>query len=86
MLKQEVMVINESGLHARPATMLIRKASKYKSNIMIKKGNAQVNAKSILGLFGLGICKGEIIELQVDGEDEKLALEELVKYISELNE
>ncbi|MGL4910898.1 MAG: HPr family phosphocarrier protein, partial [Romboutsia sp.] len=66
--------------------MLIKKASKYKSNIMIQKDNAQVNAKSILGLFGLGICKGETIEIQVDGEDEEVALVELVKYISELNE
>lgn len=86
MIKQKVTIINESGLHARPATMLIRKASKYKSNIMIQKDSSQVNAKSILGLFGLGICKGETIEIQVDGEDEKEALEGLVKYIRELNE
>lgn len=86
MVKQEVTIVNESGLHARPATMLIRKASKYKSNITIIKGSAQVSAKSILGLFSLGVCKGETIIIQAEGEDEQLAVDELVKYISELNE
>ncbi|MCR8743992.1 HPr family phosphocarrier protein [Romboutsia lituseburensis] len=86
MVKQEVTIVNESGLHARPATMLIRKASKYKSNITIIKGSAQVSAKSILGLFSLGVCKGETIIIQAEGEDEQLAVNELAKYISELNE
>ncbi|MGL5314274.1 MAG: HPr family phosphocarrier protein [Peptostreptococcaceae bacterium] len=86
MLIKEITIQNEIGLHDRLATMLIRKASKYKSEIMITKGKAKMNAKSVLGLCCLGIGKGDTIEIEVSGEDEEIAMREIVEYILNLND
>ncbi len=83
MIRKEIVICNQNGLHERFATALIKKASKYKSEITICKGKAKINAKSILGLFSIGINLGDIIELEIDGEDEELASEELVKYLTQ---
>lgn len=85
MLVKEITIENEIGLHDRLATMLIRKASKYKSEIMISKGKAKMNAKSVLGLCCLGIGKGDTIEIEVCGEDEEVAMREIIEYILNLN-
>ena len=86
MIVKEITIQNEIGLHDRLATMLIRKASKYKSEIMITKGKAKMNAKSVLGLCCLGIGKGDTIEIEVSGVDEELAMRDVIEYILNLTE
>lgn len=85
MIVKTVTVENEIGLHDRLATMLIRKASKYKSEILITKGKARMNAKSVLGLCCLGIGKGDTIKIEISGVDEEEAMAEILDYILGLN-
>ena len=74
MMTQEVTITNNVGLHARPATFFIQKATSYKSSIWIEKDDRSVNAKSLLGVLSLGIVSGMTISLTADGPDEAEAL------------
>ena len=82
MIIREVMINNQVGLHARPATFFIQKANEFKSSIWIEKEDRRVNAKSLLGVLSLGIVKGTAINLIVDGSDEAEALETLTELIN----
>lgn len=68
-------------MESKPAAMFIQKASNYKSNVWIEKGERKANAKSLLGLLSLGIGKGSKIMLIAEGEDEAEALNELENYL-----
>lgn len=81
MVSKQITIANETGVHDRLATGLIKKASTYKSEVLITKGKSKMNAKSILGLCCLGIGKGDTIEIEVNGIDEEKALEEIIEYI-----
>ena len=81
MVKKDVVVTNNIGLHARPATFFIQKANTYKSSIWVEKDDYKVNAKSLLGVLSLGIAKGMNITLIADGQDEEKAVNDLVELI-----
>ena len=81
MLSKTIVVQNQVGLHARPATFFIQKANEFKSSIWIEKEQRKVNAKSLLGVLSLGITKGTEIEIIVDGVDEEEALNALETLI-----
>jgi phosphocarrier protein len=81
MYVKEVLVKNESGLHARPATFFIQKANEYKSSIWVEKDERKVNAKSLLGVLSLGIVGGTTVKIFADGTDEIDAVEGLVALI-----
>ena len=83
MVEKKVEVINKFGLHARPAVMLVQKASKFKSEIRLQKGELEVNAKSILSVMALAAEKGSFVIIEAEGEDEALAVEELTKLFEE---
>ncbi|WP_018963690.1 HPr family phosphocarrier protein [Coprothermobacter platensis] len=74
MLTKKFVVENEVGLHARPASLFVETANKFKSSVFVKKDGTVVNAKSILGILSLGAEKGAELEVAVDGEDEEAAL------------
>lgn len=74
-------VINQVGLHARPATFLIQKANEYKCSLWIEKEERRVNAKSLLGVLSLGIAKGTEINIIGDGVDEQEAVDALCSLI-----
>lgn len=82
MYAQNVTIINKSGLHARPASMFVQAASKFKSNIMVKKGDKKLSAKSLIGILSLGISANTEIEVTAEGPDEKEAVEALVNLIN----
>ncbi len=82
MFVKEVVVQNQVGLHARPATFFIQKANEYKSSIWVEKDERKVNAKSLLGVLSLGITKGISISIIADGPDEEDAVAELVSLVS----
>ena len=82
MLSREVTIVNDVGLHARPATFFIQKANTYKASIWIEKEDRRVNAKSLLGVLSMGIVKGTDITLIADGVDESDALNGLEQLIT----
>ena len=62
-VKKDVLVQNQVGLHARPATFFIQKANEFKSSIWVEKDERRVNAKSLLGVLSLGIVGGTSIDM-----------------------
>lgn len=81
MCVKDVVVQNQVGLHARPATFFIQKANEFKSSIWVEKDERRVNAKSLLGVLSLGIVGGTDIRIIADGVDEQLAVDSLVRLI-----
>ncbi|MEE1014334.1 MAG: HPr family phosphocarrier protein [Clostridia bacterium] len=82
MYMKEVVIQNQVGLHARPATFFIQKANEYKSSIWVEKDSRRVNAKSLLGVLSLGITKGLSITIIAEGTDEEQAVNDLVELVS----
>ena len=81
MCVKEVIVQNQVGLHARPATFFIQKANEFKSSIWVEKEERRVNAKSLLGVLSLGIVGGTKIDIIADGSDEQEAVDSLVALV-----
>jgi multiphosphoryl transfer protein len=74
-------VINETGIHARPASMIFQIASKYQSKVELKKDEKIINAKSIIAILGLAVKFNDAIEVVAVGEDSNQAVEEIKKAI-----
>ena len=81
MVKKEMTITNNIGLHARPATFFIQKANTFKSSIWIEKDERRVNAKSLLGVISLGVKKDMKLILIAEGADEQEAVEKLAEMI-----
>ena len=81
MFVKDVVVQNQVGLHARPATFFIQKANEFKSSIWVEKEERRVNAKSLLGVLSLGIVGGTSIRIIADGTDEQIAVDSLVSLV-----
>ncbi len=82
MIRIEVEIKNRTGLHTRPAAMLVKLASKFKSDFFIEKNGVEINGKSIISVMSLAAEQGSKLILKFDGEDE----EEAAKAIVELFE
>lgn len=82
MISREVLISNNIGLHARPATFFIQKANSYKCSIWVEKEERRVNAKSLLGVLSLGIVKGMTITVMADGPDENEAVDGLIDLVN----
>ena len=81
MISKEVVIDNQVGLHARPATFFIQKANEFKSSIWVEKEERRVNAKSLLGILSLGIVGGTSIRIIADGADEQEAVTGLIELV-----
>ena len=79
MIKEKVILQNETGLHARPAGELAKLAATFKCDINLNVNGKTVSAKSILGIMSLGIKANSEIEIECDGEDENTAMAEILK-------
>ena len=82
MVKREIEIVNELGLHASPAAKLVRLAAQFESEVFITYANTKINAKSIMGVMMLAVEKGGRITIEVEGEDENELLQELLYLIS----
>lgn len=82
MYRKDVKVVNEVGLHARPATFFIMLANEFKSSIWVEKEERRVNGKQLVSILALGIVGGNVIRIMADGPDEKKAVDELVDLIA----
>ncbi len=81
MYSKEIVVQNQVGLHARPATFFIQKANEFSSGIWISKDERKVNAKSLLGVLSLGVTRGTSITILAEGADEESAVNELADLV-----
>ena len=79
MIEKTVKVINRAGIHARPSALLVQTTKNFSSNIYIEKDSDRINAKSIMGIITLGAAYGVELKIITDGEDEKEALDALLK-------
>lgn len=87
MKELSIAIPNETGLHARPASLFVKVAQKYSSKIEIRTAEMKANAKSILGVISLGAVKGTNVVITFDGEDEDSAYEEVFDlFKNNLNE
>ena len=86
MLKKTVTIQNPTGMHARPASLFVQKATGFPCDVNIIKGTKTVNGKSIMGLMSLAIAKGDQITLETNGEREQEALDELAKVLEAVHE
>ena len=86
MIAKEVTVKNSSGLHARPATLLVKKASSFKSDVSIEYNGKKANVKSLIGVLSLAVTKDAVIKVVASGDDEALAVEEISKLIENLED
>lgn len=83
MQERTYKITAETGVHARPATMLVNKAGQYESDIEIRYNEKNVNLKSIMGVMSLGIPQGAEITITADGSDEVEAIEGIEEVIKE---
>jgi phosphocarrier protein len=74
MAEKNFKVVAETGIHARPATLLVQAASKFDSEIQLEYKEKKVNLKSIMGVMSLGIGQGADIKIIAEGSDEADAL------------
>ena len=80
-MEKKVKIQNETGIHARPASMLVEEASGYEAAIKIVYDGQEVNAKSIMGVMSLGISQDVEIVVQAEGGDAEEAVNAIVELI-----
>lgn len=80
----KIIIKNETGLHARPASRFVQKASEFEAKIKLIRESTEVNAKSIMGVMSLGAEKGTEVTLKAEGMDEKKAIKELTNFINNI--
>ncbi len=81
MVQRSVKVKNKLGLHARPSALLVKAATKYRSEFFIEKDGTKVNGKSIMGVMMLAAEHGSLLELFADGVDEQYLIDEISQLI-----
>ena len=82
MQQQEIEIINKLGLHARAAAKFVTTASSFSAEVMIKKGDREVNGKSIMGVMTLAAAKGSMVSITTEGTDEQQAMDALLQLIN----
>ena len=82
MTSKEIIIDNKVGLYAKPATLFVQAAARFRSDILISKEEKHANAKSLLGVLSLGICRGNRITLTASGVDEEAAIDALSSLLS----
>ena len=70
MITKDIEIKNKLGLHARAAAKLVHTAARFKASIKIKKGDEEVDGKSILGILLLAAGRGSVITVRAEGDDE----------------
>ncbi|WP_096202763.1 phosphocarrier protein HPr [Bacillus sp. FJAT-45350] len=76
-------ITSETGIHARPATQLVNKASQYSSNLFLEYKGKSVNLKSIMGVMSLGIGQGSEVTIKAEGDDADRALQAIEEVVKE---
>lgn len=79
--RQKITITNPHGLHARPASLFVQLANRYRAQIRLRKGGEEVDGKSIMGLLMLALERGHTVELSTDGPDAEQAAEALSQFL-----
>jgi phosphocarrier protein HPr len=81
MLEKIIEIKNETGIHARPASLIVKLAQKYQSDIMLVKNGNEYNCKSIMSILRTGAIKGDQMMLKVSGEDSEEAFHSMTSLL-----
>ncbi len=84
MIEKQVTIVNESGLHAKPASQVVNFVRNYKGQVLVSNEGKRGNLKSIISILSLGLRKGDTIRLQIEGDGEHQFAAELVEFIEKL--
>lgn len=79
---RELMIVNPLGLHARPAALFVKAATRFESDIIVEKDGNSVSGKSIMGLMTLEVGAGSVLRVSAEGPDAEEALDELQTLVS----
>lgn len=82
-LIRELVIQNQYGIHARPAAMFVKTASKFQADVTVEKGNMKVSGKSIMGLMTLEAGNGAKVKIHAEGVDAERVLDELQKLVEQ---
>ena len=82
MASKDFHVVAETGIHARPATLLVQAASKFTSDVTLSYEGKDVNLKSIMGVMSLGVGQGADVTISAEGDDEKEAIAAVAETMS----
>ena len=83
MLKQDALIINKLGLHARASAKLTQLASRFPCEVWLSRNTRRINAKSIMGVMMLAAAKGSTISIETNGEQEQQAMTAIVALIND---
>jgi phosphocarrier protein len=83
MLKQDALIINKLGLHARASAKLTQLASQYPCEVWLSRNTRRINAKSIMGVMMLAAAKGTTISIETNGAQEQEAMAAIVELIND---
>jgi len=83
MITKVAKIENKLGIHARPASLFVKTAGQFESDIRIEKDGIEVNGKSIMSVMMLAAEKGSEITITAEGVDEKEAIDSLIKLVEE---
>ncbi len=86
MVEKEIKVLNPHGLHARPASIFVKIANRFVSDITVCKDNESVNGKSIMGIMMLAANQGAVVKIQAKGADAEEAMRELEAFLMKADE
>lgn len=81
MIKNSYIIESENGIHARPAGNMVKVSSEFKSDIKLYKNDKTANAKSLFSVMGLGVTKGDVLDIEISGEDEQEACVAIKKVL-----
>jgi len=81
MTTAQVTVAHRAGLHARPAALFVKSASRFECSVSVRNNDKQVSAKSIVQVLRLGVTTGTVITIIADGRDEATAVETLIRLV-----
>jgi phosphocarrier protein HPr len=83
MIERDAQIVNQEGLHARPAAKIVRLASTFNSNIELLKDGLAVNGKSIMGVMMLAAECGSSIQVRAEGPDAEQAVDAITKLVAD---
>lgn len=81
-MKKTLTILNETGIHARPASIIAKTTMKFSSDVFIEVRDKSINAKSIMNILSSGMQKGDEITISASGPDEVEAVETLVELFN----
>jgi phosphocarrier protein HPr len=80
-VSKTLTILNEVGIHARPASMIVKRLLEFESEVFIEKDGKRVNGKSIMGILMLAASKGSQIRVEADGPDAQAAVEAVEELV-----